>query len=465
MNLDRLAFVDLETTGANPMQDLITEVGIVTVTDGEVSTWNTLVNPGCRIPVFIQRLTGISDAMVADAPTFDALADTIQARLHGYTFIAHNARFDYGFLKNEFKRLGRRFQADVVCTVKLSRKLYPEHYKHNLDSLIERHGLSVGDRHRALADAEAIWQFWCQVNEAHTPENILAALQHQLQRPSLPPHLDAGVLDDLPETPGVYLFHGEGDVLLYVGKGVNLRQRVLAHFNADTREFRELHLGQQTHRIDWIETVGELGALLLESRLIKERQPAHNRKPRRTAELCTWQLVEHDPGDFRPQFVAGDELDLSTGQDCFGLFASKREATLALRKIAEAHRLCLVVLGLETTSAPGRPCIAYPLHQCKGACIGKEPVGLHSARLMSALAKLKLKTWPYPGAIGIVETDEVTGRRDIHVIRGWRYLGTAHDEADLAGILDSARDTAFDRDTYQVLVKHLKGTVNVVPLY
>lgn len=453
MNLDRLAFVDLETTGANPMQDRITEVGIVMVTDGEVSTWTTLVNPGCHIPVFIQRLTGISDAMVADAPTFETLADEIQTRLHGYTFIAHNARFDYGFLKNEFKRLGRRFQADVVCTVKLSRKLYPEHYKHNLDSLIERHGLSVGDRHRALADAEAIWQFWRQVCAAQPPEALRAALDHQLQRPSLPAHLDAGVLDDLPETPGVYLFHGEGDVLLYVGKGVNLRQRVLAHFNADTREFRELRLGQQTHRIDWIETVGELGALLLESRLIKERQPAHNRKPRRTAELCTWQLVEHEPGDFRPLLVAGDELDLSTGQDCFGLFASKREATLALRKIAEAHQLCLVVLGLEITSAPGR------------ACIRKEPVGLHSARLMSALAKLKLKTWPYPGAIGIVETDEVTGRRDIHVVSGWRYLGTAHDEADLAGLLESSCQTAFDRDTYQVLVKHLKGKVGIVPLY
>ncbi len=205
--------------------------------------------------------------------------------------------------------------------------------------------------------------------------------------------------------------------------------------------------------------------MLLESRLIKERQSAHNRKPRRTAELCTWQLVEHDPGDFRPLLVAGDELDLSTGQDCFGLFASKREATLALRKIAEAHQLCLVVLGLERTSAPGRACIAYPLHQCKGACIGKEPVGLHSARLMSALAKLKLTAWPYPGAIGIVETDEVTGRRDIHVISGWRYLGTAHDEADIAGLLETSGQTAFDRDAYQVLVKHLKGKLKVVPLY
>jgi DNA polymerase-3 subunit epsilon len=465
MNLDRLAFVDLETTGANPMQDRVTEVGLVTVTDGVVATWNTLVNPGCRIPAFIQRLTGISDAMVADAPSFAALADVIQERLHGYTFIAHNARFDYGFLKNEFKRLGRRFQADVICTVKLSRRLYPEHHKHNLDSLIERHALCIsGDRHRALTDAEAIWQFWRQVSLAHTPEAFLAAVKSQLQRPSLPPQLAAGSLDDLPETPGVYLFYGEGDGLLYIGKSVNLRQRVLAHFNADTREFRELRLGQQTRRIEWIETVGELGALLLESRLIKERQPVHNRKLRRNSEQCTWQLAEQEAGDFRPRLVVGDELDLGDGKECFGLFASKREATLALRKIAEAHQLCLSLLGLENTGASGRACLGYQLRKCKGACIGKEPPGMHSARLMSALAKLKLKAWPYPGAIGIVETDPVTGRQDIHVVRGWRHLGTAHCDADLAEIREGARHAAFDRDTYLLLVKHLKGRVDVVAL-
>ena len=464
MNLDRLAFVDLETTGANPMLDRITEIGVVTVTDGVVSTWTSLVNPDCLIPVFIQRLTGITDAMVSDAPSFETLADDIQERLRGYTFIAHNARFDYGFLKNEFKRLGRRFQADVICTVKLSRKLYPEHYKHNLDSLIERHNLTVGDRHRALTDADLIWQFWQLVSQTRPAEVIESAIQHQLQRPSLPPHMEAGVLDDLPETPGVYLFYGEGDALLYIGKSSNLRQRVLSHFNADSHVFRELRLGQQTHRIEWRETVGELGALLLEARLIKELQPAHNRKLRKNTGLCSWQLVEQAEGDFRPQLVVDEELDLGAGNDLFGLFTSKREAALALRKIGEAHGLCPSILGLEPTAQPGQPCFAYQRHQCQGACCGKEKIGRHSARLMSALSKLKLKPWAYSGPIGILETDEVTGRQDIHVVQAWCHLGTVKSEADVAKLLARPALAIFDRDIYQLLLKHLQKKVDIVRL-
>ncbi|MCA1979508.1 MAG: ethanolamine utilization protein [Thiobacillus sp.] len=465
MSSQRLAFVDLETTGANPVHDRITEIGIVRVENGEVSRWSTLVNPGCRIPPFIQTLTGITQEMVADAPGFGALADAVQARLAGCLFVAHNARFDYGFLKNEFKRIGLRFQADVVCTVKLSRALFPHFHKHSLDSLIERHGLAADDRHRALADAELIRQFWQKLETEPGPDALAEAVRQQFVRPSLPPHLDAGVLDDLPDLPGVYLFYGENDVLLYVGKSVNLRQRVLSHFQADTRAFRELRISQQVRRIEWRETVGELGALLLESWLIKSRQPVHNRALRRASELCTWQLDERAPGEFRPRLACGEDLDLAQGRDCFGLFTSKREATQALKKIAEAHRLCLATLGLEKTSGAGRPCFGFQLQQCKGACVGKEAIGLHSARLMAALARLRLKTWPYPGAIGIVERDDVSEREDIHVVHNWCYLGTAHDAAQLAAILEKPGAPSFDRDTYKLLVKHLERKVRVVELH
>ena len=465
MNMDRLAFVDLETTGANPVGDRITEIGLVTVEGGIASSWSTLVNPECRIPPYIQGLTGITQEMVAKAPSFAKLADEVQARLAGFTFIAHNARFDYGFLKNEFKRLGRRFEADVVCTVKLSRHLFPGFYRHNLDSLIERHGLSADARHRALADAELIWQFWQKLLIDPGPDAVTVAVRRQLARPTLPPQLDPDVLDAIPERPGVYLFYDAGDVLLYVGKSINLKQRVRSHFYADTRAFREHRLSQQTSRIEWHETAGELGALLLESRLIKERQPVHNRKLRRNAEMCTWQLVEHAPGEFRPMLVCGEALDLSASQACFGLFASKREATHALTSIAEAHQLCLAVLGLEKTTGKGRPCFGYQLQRCKGACIGKEPLSLHGARLMAALARLKLKTWPYPGAIGIVERNEASGRVEIHVVDGWCYLGTAHDEDALEAILESGGHPVFDRDTYILLVKHLNERANVLALH
>jgi len=455
----RLAFIDLETTGANPQRDRITEIGIVEVVGGQVSEWSTLVNPQRPIPAFIQQLTGIRNDMVADAPSFAEVAAELAQRLDGCLFIAHNARFDYGFVKHEFQRLGQRFRADVLCTVRLSRALFPQFPKHNLDSLIARHDLRHADRHRALADADLIWQFWRKASAASDPAQFEAALQQQLQRPSLPPHLDADVLDDLPESPGVYLFHGENDVLLYVGKSINLRKRVLSHFSADTRDDKEMRLAQQVRRIDWRETVGELGALLLESRLVKSAQPIHNRQLKHAGELCGWWLEEVAPGDFRPRLVTGDDAAFDIG-NLYGLFASRREALNTLRKIAQAHLLCPQVLGLEAAQ-PGRACFAHQVQQCKGACVGKEPPGLHSARLMSALSKLKLKAWPYGGRVGLIERNEFLDREEMHLIDNWRYLGTAANEAEVYDLLAQA-PPPFDRDIYKLLQTHLaKGKLQL----
>lgn len=449
----RLAFVDLETTGADPAHDRITEIGIVEVDGESVSRWSTLVNPERSIPAFIQRMTGISDAMVADAPGFDAVAAEVGRRLQGRVFVAHNARFDYGFVRQAFRRLGQRFQADVLCTVRLSRRLFPEHHRHNLDSLIERHGLAADARHRALADADLIWQFWQKIGREVDAGRIGEAVRHQLKRPSLPPQLPPDALDDLPEAPGIYQFYGENDALLYVGRGVNLRQRVLSHFAAGTREARALRTVQEIRRIDWQETVGELGAMLLESRLVTARRPAHNRGPGAAAETCAWRLDEVAPGDFRPRLVRGEEADPGRSSDLHGLFSSRREATLALRKIAEAHQLCPSLLGLEKPGTCASP--------CRGACTGKQSVGLHSARLMAALARLRLDGWPYPGPIGIVERNDFLDREEVHVIDAWRHLGTARSESELQEVLQAPADVPFDRDIYKLLKAQLakRGTV------
>ena len=233
MPLPPLAFVDLETTGATATADRITEIGMVLVDESGVSEWSSLVNPGTPIPAFITGLTGIDDAMVADAPAFAELAGDIMERLAGRLFIAHNARFDYGFLKNEFKRVGHDFRATVLCTVKLSRRMFPQHPRHNLDSLIARHGLVVGDRHRALGDARLIHQFWQRLYAELPGEQVDAAIATVMARPSLPPNLDPAAIDALPEGPGVYLFYGENSLPLYVGKSTGIRKRVLSHFAAD----------------------------------------------------------------------------------------------------------------------------------------------------------------------------------------------------------------------------------------
>jgi DNA polymerase-3 subunit epsilon len=453
MSIPGLAFVDLETTGATATADRITEIGIVEVDEHGVREWSCLVNPGTPISGFIERLTGITNAMVAAAPPFADVAEEVKARLEGRLFIAHNARFDYGFLKNEFRRAGLDFRATVLCTVKLSRKLFPQHARHNLDSLIERHGLTVSSRHRALGDARLIHQFWNRVQAQFAPELLDETVRTLTSRPSLPAALDAAAVDELPEGAGVYLFYGENDLPLYVGKSKELKKRVLAHFAADHAAAKEMSLAQQVRRIECIETGGEIGALLKEAALIKQLQPLHNRALRRNEDLCFWQLVEAGPGAWRPVLLPASELGVGQQEHLFGPFKTAREAKRALAELAKAHRLCHALLGLEKVR-PGKPCFAHQLQQCKGACVGKEPVSFHSARLMAALGRLRLEPWPFAGPAWIREGDEV------HLIDHWRHLGTARSESDLHALLD-AHAPDFDRDSYRIL---LKAVARMTPL-
>jgi DNA polymerase-3 subunit epsilon len=458
----KLIFIDLETTGPNPMSDLITEIGIVEVSASGVTRWSTLVNPEVAIPPFIQQLTGITDAMVRDAPTFTELAEELQQRLQDGLFIAHNARFDYGFLRNAFKRLDFALRCEVLCTVKLSRKLFPEEARHGLDALVARHGLAAETRHRALADADILWQFWRKLEAMVPAQTLRDAAQELLQRPSIPTHLTPELLDDIPDTPGVYLFYGENDVPLYVGKSIHLRQRVLSHFSADHSSYKEMRLSRQIRRLDWHETAGEIGALLLEAQLVKDMQPVHNLALRRQGELCAWQLRLTTEGYLQPTLTYASEQDFGSADGLYGLFRSKRKAEAALLALAESHELCLVMLGLETRAQSGKPCFAHQLRRCHGACVDKEPVALHQERLENALASLKVQTWRYAGAVGLVETG-ADGRQDVHVVNNWCCLGTARSEDEVRRMLDHApARPAFDLDTYKILLRALTvGQVQV----
>lgn len=156
-----LVFLDIETTGLGPPAARITEIGALRVENYKVvSTFKQLVNPEVKLPSFITRLTGISDDMLWDSPTFRGIADDLEVFLDGALFIAHNVNFDYGFIKSEFERIGYKFNMDRACSVRLSKKLYPEHRSHALDRLIERMNIDVSNRHRAYDDAEVLWKFF-----------------------------------------------------------------------------------------------------------------------------------------------------------------------------------------------------------------------------------------------------------------------------------------------------------------
>ena len=454
----RLAFVDLETTGGTVTSDRITEVGIIEVDEDGVREWSSLVNPGMHIPEFIQSLTGITDAMVEDAPTFAELADQIAERLAGRLFIAHNARFDHGFLKNEFKRTGHEFRPPVLCTVRLSRKLFPGFARHNLDAIVERHRLQVSERHRALGDARLIWQFWQHIRatqDVRLVDDTVAAL---VRRPSLPPRLDGLQVEEIPDGHGVYLFYGTNDLPLYIGKANNLRRRILSHFSGDHASTKELELSQQIERIDWVACDGELEALLREAALVKKLAPTHNRQLRNNEEICSWRLVERD-GRLLPVQASPDDLFFSHDQHLYGLFTSTRKAREALRAIAETHRLCPGLLGLEKL-APGKPCFSSQVGKCDGACAGHTSLDSYNARLVAALHGLHLEPWPYDGPVALRETGGKQG--EWHLVDSWAYLGSVTSLEDAAPLLAKGRQR-FDRDTYRILRKWM-GKVETVPI-
>lgn len=445
-----LVFVDLETTGATATHDRVTEVGLVEVERGRLAAeWSTLVNPGVSIPPAIQALTGITNGMVALAPSFEEISDDLLRRLDGRLLVAHNARFDYGFLRNEFQRAGIRYSSRVLCTVRLSRRLFPQHARHNLDALIARHGIDCDARHRALGDARALWQLVQRWQRELDPATVAAAAAELVKSPTVPAGLSANVFDDIPEAPGVYLFHGENRLVLYVGKSTNLRGRVMAHFSGDHRVNKDMKIAREVVGIDWIETAGELGALIEESRLVKQLAPVYNRRLRRSSELCSWYWRTSDSRN-APRLVAARDLDLAQFDHLYGLFRSRAGAIEALREIATAHELCPILLGLEKRKGP---CFAYQIKRCRGACVGKETRGRHALRLAQALAGLRMRPWPFKGRIGVRETAPGGDRSDLIVLDRWCYLGTVRSEHELHELEEARARPVFDLDTYKILTR------------
>jgi DNA polymerase-3 subunit epsilon len=445
-----LVFVDLETTGGSAAHDRITEVGLVRVTNGElVEEWSSLVNPERPIPAYIEEFTGISNAMVAGAPRFAEIAAMVRQKLRGAVFVAHNARFDYSFLRSEFLQAELDFSAQVLCTVRLSRRLFPQFARHNLDAVMERNGLTCGARHRALGDAKVLHDYWCKLRRDLDEARLGDAVQAVLGAHRLPAHLPPGLADDLPEGPGVYRFFGIDDTLLYVGKSHALRTRVCGQLAA--AESQDGRWTSQVRRVDWEETAGELGAMLREAEWIKTLKPAYNRRAKSSAEAHTLRVGAAPAKGLplRVEAVRVDVVEPAELSQCFGVFHGERDARKALGDIAGAQQLCLKVLGIE--EGPGS-CVAYQFGKCRGACAGKEALILHDMRLQMALSSLKLKAWPFPGRVALRERH--AGRADLHVVDRWTYLGTARSPEELEVLGARQSSAVFDVDVYRILVRY-----------
>jgi DNA polymerase III subunit epsilon len=441
------AFVDIETTGTRPLYDRIIDIAVIRVENGRVTeTFETLLNPSVPIPSYSSAVSGITNDDVASAQSFDDVALELERILKGAVFVAHNAHFDYGFVKNEFRRIGMHFSSPMLCTVKLSRALYPKERSHDLDALMARHNISCSKRHRAYPDALVMLSWFEDVQKLFSKIVISGEIEKLLFADTLPPLLNRNVLKSLPDTAGIYFFYGPEHELLYVGKSKNIRTRVRSHFSGITSA-QEEKLCRQTASVEVTETPGELSALLLESQTIKTHLPLYNRALRRARKLVV--ATKIDTNGYSALTLQQTET-IDPKETIVAVFRSMAQARSTLRGIARTQNLCMKLLDVEHGQGP---CFGSQLGTCKGACRSLEDAEIYNERFKKTFNKRAIRSWPYHGTIMIEEKGAHEGTGMAFFVKEWRLLQSIkYDHGDVQEFIPASH---FDYDTYKILARYI----------
>ena len=417
-----MVLLDCETTGGKAIYHRIIEIGLLIIDSGVViERWNTLIDPEVTLPEGIQTLTGITPSMLVGKPTFSEIAGLLLEKLNNRTLVAHNARFDYGFLKQEFQRIGISYQTKPLCSVKLSRQLFPQFKRHGLDQIIRRFNFVIKERHRAMDDAEVIYSFFRQVSQFYSTEEIAATCKELTANSALPPLIKKSTVDELPKAPGVYYFYDSNDKLLYVGKSVNIKQRVMSHFSQDHSNHKDQKINQRLAHISSQRTPSDFGAQLLESREIKNLFPLFNHRLRRVRKLVRYHTETNADGYLQVKIdTVNTDTSHISGQ-C-GLFRSQKQAKAQLEKLADQYQFCHRLLGLEH-GARNKACFRYQLNKCSGSCVGKDLPQNYNVRLKAALSAYQLQVWPWNSAI-LIEERDLNNKEFVHyhLVNSWQYI-------------------------------------------
>lgn len=454
-----ICFVDIETSGINAAYNKIIEIGVIKTIDGKiVKEFKTLVNPNTYIDPFIENMTGIKTKDLQNAPTFYDIKDELLEILNGCAFAAHSVRFDYGFIRNEFKKTGISFSSKHFCTVKLARLLYPNLRRYNLDSIIENFNITCLNRHRAYDDARVIYEFF-QLSQKNIKKQVFEqAVGIALKKPTIPSNLSEEDLEKIPEAPGAYTFYGDENTILYIGKSINLRERVMSHFSNDHLSSTDMKISRQIKSIEATETAGELGALLLESTLIKKNQPLFNRLLRDARKMLVLLKTKDKNGYSTVSQDTLDNVEIDRISDVLGIFKSNKQAKEFLYTVAKEYKLCPKILGLDKSS---KYCFYYHLGQCLGACAKLEFNLKYNLRFDEAFYKSKIKQWNFDTPILIKEKGN---KEEVHIVDKWCYLGSIKNEADT--LKEIIHEYRFDIDTYKILARYIlnpKNQKNIKP--
>ena len=376
------AIVDIETTGGYASNNAITEVAIV-LHDGnrEVKRYETLVHPGQSIPRFISVLTGITDEMVADAPYFDEIAPVVHDWLKDNVFVAHNVNFDYSFLKHQLQSCGFELNGKKLCTVRLSRKVFPGLPSYSLGNVCQYLGISNPNRHRAGGDADATAILFERIIQAGGLEHIRGMLKGRNKEQYLPVNLPAEQIDRLPLVPGVYYFHDQKGKVIYVGKAKNLRHRVTSHFSNNKPGRQKQEFMRNIWSISYETTGTELMAFLLECVEIKRLWPLYNRSLKRFEPSYGLYVYEDRNGYTR--LILEKKKRQMVPVYTFSYLEEGRQVLLRLVREAQlCPKLCFIQTGEG-------PCEGLRQHSCHGACEQQESPESYNRRVEEAIASLQ----------------------------------------------------------------------------
>ncbi|SNZ01657.1 exonuclease domain-containing protein [Flagellimonas pacifica] len=420
--------IDIETTGNGIKGNKITEISIFKY-DGHqiVDEFTSLVNPKCPIPYFITGLTGIDNQMVQNAPTFSEISDTILEITKDCIFIAHAVNFDYGVIKEEFRQIGMDFIRKKLCTVRLSRKLIPGLQSYSLGKLCSAVSIPLTDRHRARGDAHAtVLLFQKLLNTPNSETIIQKFLNARSQEATLPPHLPKSIFDNIPQKPGIYYFKNQKGQIIYVGKAINLKKRVLGHFY--DKSTKEIRMCSETASIDFKLSGSELVALLMESAEIKRLFPSYNSAQKRIVKRYALFQYEDRKGIVHLAYNV-----MKAVPNPLKVFYNQTDCRAFLEEMCKNFSLCPKYCHLQQVNTS---CSHHEISSCEGICTSTESVEDYNQKVQDAILQLKSEQ---EGVRIIKEKGRETNENafvliDEGMYRGYGFINNEQDITNLEDI-------------------------------
>ncbi|CAN5361194.1 hypothetical protein BH11BAC1_BH11BAC1_15010 [soil metagenome] len=453
------AIIDIETTGGTTKTGRITEIAIL-LHDGKkvVKKYHSLVNPHCSIPYYITQLTGITNEMVWDAPAFFEIAKEIIEFTEDAVFVAHNVRFDYGFVKAAFKSLGYDYERETLCTVRLSRDVFPGMLSYSLGNLCENLAIPIYDKHRAMGDAEATAILFSKILQ-RDPDAIAAGLlSKENKRIIQPPLLNQEIFERIPtQITGVYYFYNTQGEVIYVGKSKDIKKRMLQHFSSQGKGKVERML-MEIADISFENTGNELVALLLESSEIKSIKPSYNISQKRTRTIPYYGIFQKSD---RQKYINLYVKRLRQGEEPIVAMENMSAANELLNKVVEKFNLCLAKCDQHKT---GGACIDRHLHKCLGACVVEEPASDYNRRVKKAIRSFSFESENFfIVGDGRNEVEKSLVCIEKGKYKGFGYFDFTFGPPSIDDMHDCIKKYDHNRNIQQILCSRLKQGLTKVP--